>query len=126
MVELKLTMNSDVNVGGADIVTVGVKLDVEVEAHAWRGKPEGPNLRAVILGRKGRGIVLWENNIKTKYERKTVKARPDPIKGSGHKSPNNNNETKQKNTPAHDDTDNQHVSSRVAWQTIQHSVAAEC
>ena len=91
MVELGLTMNSDVKVGGADIVAVGVKLDVEVEAQAWRGKPEGPNLRAVILGRKGRGIVLWENNIKTKYKRAAVKARPDPISGSGLKSPNNNN-----------------------------------
>ena len=65
MIELGLTMNSDVKVGGADIVAVGLKLDVEVEAHPWRGKPEGPNLRAVILGLKGRGIVLWENNIKT-------------------------------------------------------------
>ena len=34
MVELGLTMNSDVKVGGADIVAVGVKLDVEVEAQA--------------------------------------------------------------------------------------------
>jgi len=34
MGELGLTMNSDVKVGGADIVEVGVKLDVEVEEHA--------------------------------------------------------------------------------------------
>ena len=62
MVKLGLTMNSDVKVGGADIVAVDVRLDVEVEAHPWRVKPEGPNLPAVILGRKGRCIVLWENS----------------------------------------------------------------
>ena len=33
MVKLGLTMNSDVKVGGADIVAVDVRFNVEVEAH---------------------------------------------------------------------------------------------
>ena len=58
---------------------------------------------------------------KDKTKQAAGKARPNEIiiSGGGLNS-------QDKNNPAHHNTHKQHINSRVAWQTVQHSVAAEC
>ena len=57
----------------------------------------------------------------TKQKQAAHKARPEQsiTSESGLKS-------QDKNHTAQYNTDKQHINSTVAWQTIQHSVAAEC
>ena len=59
--------------------------------------------------------------MKTKQKQEARKARPEQsiTYESGLKS-------QDKNYTAQYNTDKQHINSTVAWQTIQHSVAAEC
>ena len=126
VVALGVAMNDDVDadvVVATDVELVLVAVDVGGKGAArtrlTRGT-SGPELRATLLERDGRGIILGEKT-KTKTNQAACKARPDQIitSGSGLKSP-------AKNDTAHYNTHKQHINSTVPWQTIQHSVAAEC
>ena len=85
----------------------------------------GPELRIAFLDRDGRGNLLrgggGGGGDKDKTKQAAGKERPEQ---------NKNSESGLKGQVKHDtaycNTHKQHINSTVAWQTIQHSVAAEC
>ena len=79
-------MDGTVRMGGHDVIVVikdddvaavVVGLDVEVEATFAVCKsltgPRGLELRAVLVGREGEGIFLWETKTETKQNRQQAK-----------------------------------------------------
>lgn len=82
-----VTMDGTVCMGGHDVIVVVIKdddvaavvvgLDVEVEATFAVCKsltgPRGLELRAVLVGREGEGIFLWETKTETKQNRQQAK-----------------------------------------------------
>ena len=120
-----VTMDGTVRMGGHDVIVVVIKdddvaavvvgLDVEVEATFAVCKsltgPRGLELRAVLVGREGEGIFLWETKTETKQNRQQAKQGQARSIGVALRA-------QIKNNAAHTNTDKQHINSLVAWQTI--------
>ena len=98
-----------------DVVAVVVGLDVAAEATCAVCKsltgPRGLELRAVLVGREGEGIFLWETKTETKQNRQQAKQGQARSMGVALRA-------QIKNNTAHTNTDKQHINSIVAWQTI--------
>lgn len=131
-----VTMDGTVRMGRHDVIVVVIKdddvvvvvvgLDVEVEAtcavcKSLRG-PRGLKLYAVLVGREGEGIFLWETNT-DKTKQSAGKARPGQIYGSGLKSPNE----KQDSTYKHRQTTHkQHSSMADNYNAVSRQKAFYC
>lgn len=120
-----VTMDGTVRMGRHDVIVVVIKdddvvvvvvgLDVEVEATCAVCKsltgPRGLKLYAVLVGREGEGIFLWETKTETKQNSQQAK------QGQA-RSMEVALRAQMKNNTAHTNTDKQHINKTVAWQTI--------